>query len=34
MQAKRASAEESMTILMHEKRLELAKAVSKRIDAL
>lgn len=34
MQAKRASTEESMTILMHEKRLELAKAVSKRIDAL
>jgi hypothetical protein len=34
MQAKRASAEESMTILMHEKRLELAKAVGRRVDAL
>jgi hypothetical protein len=34
MQAKRASAEECMTILMHEKRLELARAVSRRVDAL
>jgi hypothetical protein len=34
IQAKRASAEESMTILMHEKRLELAKAVGRRVDGL
>jgi hypothetical protein len=33
-QVKRASTEESLTILMHEKRLELVKAVSRRIDAL
>lgn len=34
MQAKRASAEESMTISMHEKRLELSRVLSGRIDAL
>jgi hypothetical protein len=34
MQAKRASAEESLTISMHEKRLELARAVTRRIDGL
>lgn len=34
MQAKRASAEEAMTIAMHEKRLELSRALTGRIDAL
>lgn len=34
MQAKRAMAEESLTISMHEKRLELARALTRRIDAL
>lgn len=34
LQAKRASATESMTISMHEKRLELARALTRRIDAL
>ncbi len=32
MHARHTSTEESMTILMHEKRLELAKTVCKRID--
>jgi hypothetical protein len=34
MHAKRASAEETMTIAMHEKRLELSRALTGRIDAL
>jgi hypothetical protein len=34
LQAKRASAEESLTISMHEKRLELARALTRRVDAL
>ena len=33
-QAKRASAEEAMTIAMHEKRLDLSRALSGRIDGL
>ena len=34
LQAKRAAAEEAMTIAMHEKRLELSRALTGRIDAL
>ncbi len=34
LQAKRASAEESLTISMHEKRLELSRALTRRVDAL